>query len=115
MGMAESRPSAAEIPGDEGGRQRTSTSATSKMRMSQRSQANYRSSRAEAINNGVPEDYVDALLDDEYMCKLLHATDHLNKKRVKKKNNYRRMNQVILICLLVQALFGIGIAILKHP
>merc|ERR1712032_858985 len=67
----------------------------------------------EMMQKGVPEDYVDALLDDAYMERLIFATNHANAKRDRKMKRYHRLQFVIFIVLVVQAIFGVFIAVFK--
>jgi len=65
------------------------------------------------LMSGVPEDYIDALLDERYMEDLIAATNKQNRKREKKRNRQECLQKVILIFLICQAVLGIVVALYK--
>ncbi|CAJ1433346.1 unnamed protein product [Effrenium voratum] len=72
-----------------------------------------RPSRAMMLQSGVPEDYVDALLDDNYMAQLIAATAKQHRKREKQRDRQARLQKVILVFLLCQAVLGVVVALYK--
>ncbi|CAL1137394.1 unnamed protein product [Cladocopium goreaui] len=72
-----------------------------------------RPSRADMLMSGVPEDYIDALLDEKYMEDLIAATNKQNLKREKKRNREDRLQKVILVFLICQAVLGVVVALYK--
>lgn len=92
----------------ERGQSAVSVGARSRGRSSQ-----YTASRLEMMQMGVPEDYIDALLDEGYMERLIVANDHLNKKRRLRLQRYLGMNKIILVFLVLQSLLGIFVALYK--
>lgn len=73
----------------------------------------YMATRAEMLHQGVPDSYIDALLDDGYMQRLVLATEALNEKRNRRLNRYLLLNKLVLGFLLAQALLGVLIAFFK--
>eukprot|EP00930_Biecheleria_cincta_P069098 TRINITY_DN56883_c0_g1_i1.p1 TRINITY_DN56883_c0_g1~~TRINITY_DN56883_c0_g1_i1.p1 ORF type:complete len:1305 (-),score=246.48 TRINITY_DN56883_c0_g1_i1:164-4078(-) len=69
--------------------------------------------RLELVQRGVPEIYVDALLDPAYMERLIVATAKQNNKRQKNLNRYYRLNMVIFVFLIFQAILGVWVALYK--
>lgn len=65
------------------------------------------------MRRSVPAEYHDSMLDDDYMANLVLATEKLNKKRTTQFLLYERLNRIILVTLIVQALLGIWIALWK--
>jgi len=73
----------------------------------------YTASSVQMQQCGIPEDYVDALLDETYMNELIQHTGKLNKKRERRMERYQRLNRVIFIFLCLQAVLGIVVALYK--
>lgn len=73
----------------------------------------YRASRFQMMQEGIPEDYVDALLDEEYMERLIVATNHLNTARRTQLKRYYQMNNIIFIFLVCQSVVGVFVALYK--
>eukprot|EP00439_Symbiodinium_sp_Y106_P039587 s287_g4.t2 len=65
------------------------------------------------LRRGVPEDYVDALLDESYMQQLIVATGKQNRKRQRQRDRQNRLQNVILTCLICQAVLGVWVALYK--
>jgi len=82
-------------------------------RNSKRGSNAYTASRLEMMQSGVPNDYIDALLDEEYMQKLIVSNDHLNKMRRQRLQRYLRMNNIVFYFLVCQAVLGIWVAFYK--
>ncbi|CAK9024690.1 mRNA decay activator protein ZFP36 (G0/G1 switch regulatory protein 24) (Growth factor-inducible nuclear protein NUP475) (Tristetraprolin) (Zinc finger protein 36) (Zfp-36) [Durusdinium trenchii] len=75
--------------------------------------ASTRPSRADMLMSGVPEDYIDALLNEKYMEDLIAATNKQYQKREKKRNREDRLQKVILLFLICQAILGVAVAAYK--
>jgi len=73
----------------------------------------YTASRIEMIQKGVPEDYIDTLLDDAYMERLVFATEQLASKRDRKTRRYFRLQKLIFAFLVAQAVLGVFVAVYK--
>jgi hypothetical protein len=73
----------------------------------------YTASRYEMMQRGVPDNYIESLLDDSYMERLIHATDAINARRKKNFNRYLQLNKIILGVLIAQSLLGIFLALAK--
>mmetsp|Transcript_10520 Transcript_10520/g.19355 ORF Transcript_10520/g.19355 Transcript_10520/m.19355 type:complete len:1392 (-) Transcript_10520:47-4222(-) len=73
----------------------------------------YTASRLEMMQMGVPEDYIDALLDEGYMERLIVANDQLNTKRRLRLQRYLGMNKIIFVFLCLQSLLGVSVALYK--
>eukprot|EP00913_Durusdinium_trenchii_P024417 g22920.t1 len=65
------------------------------------------------LMSGVPEDYIDALLNEKYMEDLIAATNKQYQKREKKRNREDRLQKVILLFLICQAILGVAVAAYK--
>mmetsp|Transcript_45459 Transcript_45459/g.106229 ORF Transcript_45459/g.106229 Transcript_45459/m.106229 type:complete len:1277 (+) Transcript_45459:2-3832(+) len=72
-----------------------------------------RPSRLDMLRRGVPEDYVDALLDENYMQQLIVATGKQHRKRQQQRDRQDRLQKVILTFLICQALIGVWVALYK--
>lgn len=72
-----------------------------------------RPSRLDMLRRGVPEDYVDALLDESYMQQLIVATGKQHRKRQRQRDRQNRLQNVILTCLICQAVLGVWVALYK--
>mmetsp|Transcript_54214 Transcript_54214/g.121555 ORF Transcript_54214/g.121555 Transcript_54214/m.121555 type:complete len:1321 (-) Transcript_54214:92-4054(-) len=62
---------------------------------------------------GVPEDYFEALMDNDYIDQLIHHTDRMNAKRDRRMDRYQRLNKLIFTFLCLQAALGIVVALYK--
>jgi len=82
-------------------------------RNSKRGSNAYTASRLEMMQSGVPNDYIDALLDEEYMQKLIVSNDHLSKMRKQRLQRYLWMNNIVFYFLVGQAALGIFVAFYK--
>mmetsp|Transcript_108163 Transcript_108163/g.306736 ORF Transcript_108163/g.306736 Transcript_108163/m.306736 type:complete len:1320 (+) Transcript_108163:154-4113(+) len=65
------------------------------------------------MRKSVPQQYQDSMMDDTFMANLALATEKLNQKRDRQFLRYERLNKIILLTLIVQALLGIWIALWK--
>jgi len=73
----------------------------------------YRASKFEMNRMGIPDDYIDALLDDAYMERLIVATNHINAQRGRKLRRYFRLQAIMLVALVLQALLGLFVTYYK--
>eukprot|EP00418_Pyrodinium_bahamense_P059057 CAMPEP_0179174568 /NCGR_PEP_ID=MMETSP0796-20121207/86188_1 /TAXON_ID=73915 /ORGANISM="Pyrodinium bahamense, Strain pbaha01" /LENGTH=169 /DNA_ID=CAMNT_0020877865 /DNA_START=106 /DNA_END=612 /DNA_ORIENTATION=+ len=73
----------------------------------------YRASRYDMMKRGVPNDYVDALLDDRYMQELIEQTNQRINSRAGKLQRYFFMQRLIFYILCVQAVVGVFVALFK--
>ncbi|CAJ1400690.1 unnamed protein product [Effrenium voratum] len=102
----------AEQPMEDGVREQPPLTLVLSARLAMAARAS-RPSRAMMLQSGVPEDYVDALLDDNYMAQLIAATAKQHRKREKQRDRQARLQKVILVFLLCQAVLGVVVALYK--
>lgn len=65
------------------------------------------------VEAGVPEDYVNAMLDNDYMEQVVTGMHILNTKRKKRSHYFKLMNRVLLWFLIIQALVGLFFFLMK--
>lgn len=71
------------------------------------------SARRELLQQGVPDEYVDSLLDEDYMVNLIQATNKQSASREKELQRYYLLNKIIFVVLVVQGVLGVWVAIYK--
>mmetsp|Transcript_73925 Transcript_73925/g.154065 ORF Transcript_73925/g.154065 Transcript_73925/m.154065 type:complete len:1560 (-) Transcript_73925:95-4774(-) len=64
-----------------------------------------------SMAGSLPQEYHDALMDDEYMERMVVAVQKLNNKRRMAFDRFVKMNRVIFIALIIQAIFGVFLAL----